>query len=80
MSMKILLTGANGYIGTHLLPILVEAGHQIVAMVRNPQRLQIPKHLQEQIEIIQADLLDMQSLSNLPKDIDAACGQLANKN
>lgn len=29
--MKILLTGANGYIGMRLLPLLLEAGHEIIA-------------------------------------------------
>ena len=33
--MKILLTGANGYIGTRLLPRLVEEGHEIYALVRS---------------------------------------------
>jgi uncharacterized protein YbjT (DUF2867 family) len=36
--MKILLTGANGYIGTRLLPVLLEQGHDIVCMVRDKRR------------------------------------------
>ena len=28
--MKILLTGATGYIGKRMLPVLVEAGHEVV--------------------------------------------------
>lgn len=31
--MKILLTGATGYIGKRLLPVLVEAGHHVVCCV-----------------------------------------------
>ena len=34
--MKILLTGANGYIGLRLLPALLEAGHDVVCAVRDP--------------------------------------------
>ena len=31
--MRILLTGANGYIGKRLLPILVEQGHQVFCVI-----------------------------------------------
>lgn len=37
--MHILLTGANGFIGFHLLAGLREAGHTVVAAVRNPSAL-----------------------------------------
>lgn len=33
--MKILLTGATGYIAQRLLPVLVDAGHTIVCCVRD---------------------------------------------
>ena len=34
--MKILLTGASGFIGSHLVSALVDAGHQVVAILRHP--------------------------------------------
>jgi uncharacterized protein YbjT (DUF2867 family) len=36
--MKILLTGATGYIGKRLLPVLLEAGYEVICCVRNKQR------------------------------------------
>lgn len=36
--MKILLTGATGYIGKRLLPVLVEQGHTVVCCVRDKSR------------------------------------------
>lgn len=38
--MQILLTGATGFIGQHLLSALLADGHQIVACVRQPERWQ----------------------------------------
>ena len=36
--MNILLTGANGFIGSHFLAALLAAGHDVVAPVRRPDR------------------------------------------
>jgi uncharacterized protein YbjT (DUF2867 family) len=36
--MRVLLTGANGYIGKRLLPHLVQAGHEVVCCVRDRRR------------------------------------------
>ena len=66
--MKVLLTGANGYIGSRLLPVLVEAGHEVVALVRSKARLIV----KESIDVVEADLLDPASLEKIPSDIDAA--------
>ena len=37
--MRILLTGATGYIGSRLVTELLEAGHEVVVTSRNPDRL-----------------------------------------
>ncbi|MBB65818.1 MAG: epimerase [Waddliaceae bacterium] len=70
--MKILLTGASGYIGRRLLPILIEEGHEVIALVRSANRFTIPEHCQEKTSIVVGDLLDLESLQNIPQDIDAA--------
>ncbi len=71
--MRILLTGANGYIGMRLLPLLLEQGHEVVCCVRNAKRF--PKDAAEsdgRIRIEEADFLKKESLENLPQDIDVA--------
>ena len=70
--MKILLTGANGYIGKRLLPVLVEAGHQIVCCVRDRKRFSYPESVRKHIEIIEVDFLDDSTLGRIPNDIQAA--------
>lgn len=55
--MKILLTGANGYIGMRLLPVLVEAGHDVTCVVRDQYRFQPSADLADRISVIQYDFL-----------------------
>jgi len=51
--MRVLVTGANGFIGRHLVAAIVDAGHHVVAAVRNPGRMQrrFPN-----IEVVQTDM------------------------
>lgn len=73
--MKILLTGSTGYIGRRLLPALLEAGHQVVCLVRDKRRFDFDDFADEHLKNIwveEADLTVADSLHHLPKDIDAA--------
>ena len=70
--MKILLTGVTGYIAQRLLPVLLQSGHQIVCCVRDKNRFNIKKYGVENIEVIEADFLDKNSLKSIPKDIEVA--------
>jgi len=70
--MKILLTGANGYIGTRLLPVLLEQGHDIVCMVRDKRRFAEESDFENKVKIITGDLLKPETLTHIPADIDAA--------
>lgn len=36
--MKIVITGGTGLIGRHLIPRLLDLGHQITVVTRNPQK------------------------------------------
>jgi uncharacterized protein YbjT (DUF2867 family) len=70
--MKILLTGATGYIGKRLLPVLVSNGFKVVCCVRDKDRFNPPEELRKEIEVIEVDFLDKASLSKIPNDIDGA--------
>lgn len=70
--MKILLTGANGYIGVRLLYELLKADHEVICAVRNATRLSVPQEILDQIEVIELDFLKIELNQNLPQNIDAA--------
>ncbi|MCV6628525.1 MAG: SDR family oxidoreductase [Flavobacteriaceae bacterium] len=70
--MKILLTGATGYIGKRLLPLFLEAGHHVVCAVRDAKRFHPPVYRQSLLEVVEMDLLDLDSLTKIPKNIDLA--------
>jgi len=54
--MNILLTGANGYIGQRLIPVLLDAGHELYCCVRNKLRF-LEEHQHERIHILEIDFL-----------------------
>lgn len=55
--MRILLTGANGYIGMRILPVLLEAGHQVTCVVRDKNRFKPSPDILEKVDIIEFDFL-----------------------
>ncbi len=70
--MKILLTGATGYIAQRLLPSLIQEGHEVICCVRDKNRFNKRKFQSENLQIIETNLLDRESLDQIPEDIDAA--------
>lgn len=70
--MKILLTGANGYIGKRLLPVLLEQGHVVYATVRDKKRLDPDQLMGGSLHILEVDFLQDNPIDLLPEDIDAA--------
>lgn len=70
--MKILVTGANGYIGMRLLPYLVQSGHEVYCAVRDPERLSVNEALRKQLHLITLDFLHLTEENPLPENIDVA--------
>ena len=59
--MKVMLTGATGFIGGHIMKALVEAGHEVHALVRSEEKLAEMKSLQaieSEVECFVGDMTD----------------------
>ena len=70
--MRILLTGATGYIGKRLLPALIEKGHYVICCVRDKNRFNPPVSLRSNIQVVEVDFYRSESIHDLPDDIDGA--------
>ena len=71
--MKILLTGATGYIAKRLLPVLlINNGYEVICCVRDKSRMDSNKYPADRVKIIEVNFLNNETLHNIPEDIDAA--------
>ncbi len=60
--MKILITGATGYLGHRLALTLAERNHEVHILVRNPDSGNIPQH--KNIEVFAGDITQKQSITS----------------
>ncbi|MGO3765173.1 SDR family oxidoreductase [Glutamicibacter arilaitensis] len=63
------VTGASGYIGGRLVPLLLGKGHRVRVFTRDAQRLRdVP--WRGQVEVVEGDLQDPSAVAKLCKDAD----------
>lgn len=65
---NILLAGATGYLGSHLLKVLIEKQNQVIAIVRKLNQLE--NHNENYLEIKQAEVTKPDTLKDICKGID----------
>lgn len=69
--MKVLVTGASGYIGGRLVPALLAEGHSVRCMSRSPAKLSGQPWF-DAVEVVRADAFDRLSLDSAMEGCDAA--------
>lgn len=69
--MKVMVTGATGYIGGRLVPRLLDAGIEVRCMTRDPEQLAMAPW-RDKVEVIAADALDRDALPVALAGCDAA--------
>lgn len=69
MSMKsIILIGASGFVGSAIMSEALNRGHQVTAVVRNPEKITKADH---NLTVVKADAADSELLSKLAEGKDA---------
>lgn len=66
--MKVLVTGATGVYGRSVVERLHAAGHQVVAIARNP-----PKSLPAGVRFAAADVRDLEAVTRAMDGCDVVC-------
>jgi uncharacterized protein YbjT (DUF2867 family) len=63
---QVLVTGASGRLGSHLLPRLREAGHEVRALSRHPRPERVPD-----VDWVACDVLDREGIASAVAGCDA---------
>lgn len=66
--MRILVTGATGFVGRSLVPALLDVGHEVRALSRS--RIRAERVLDSQVEVVEGDALEPAGLVDAFEDIE----------
>lgn len=67
--MRVLVTGANGLLGTHVIQQLLEKGYAVNGLLRNKDKFLLPEYIN--LELIEGDLRNQTIVNKAVKGCDA---------
>ena len=67
--MKLLITGASGFIGSHLVKHFSNVGHEVTAFCRTPRKIESLTHAN--VRVVQGLIEDFPLVEGLVKNQDA---------
>ena len=67
--MKVLVLGATGSVGRHIVRLGIERGHELTALVRYPKKL---KSWESRIDVVKGDALDKDAVERAVRGQEAA--------
>lgn len=70
--MRILITGSSGCVGYYLVQTLLAAGHDLVLVVRSPEKLPPEVRSSAQVQIVPVDIRDLASITPALAGVQAA--------
>lgn len=69
--LRVAVTGATGFVGRHVVRELVARGHRPVCIVRDRSRLSIDHVSRDRLDVVQADLTEIEPLAAIMQGADA---------
>jgi cation-transporting P-type ATPase I len=67
---RVLVAGAGGFVGRSVVPRLLDEGHEVVCLVRDPER--VPEDWSDAVTVVQGDAGDVQAVLRAAQDCAAA--------
>ena len=71
--MKILILGASGRVGSHLVELAIKDQHEVTLLVRNPDKL---PHHHQQLCVMKGDVLNKQDIEQAMHHVDVVVSAL----